>query len=72
MVRLATKIVNSVVIPRYLVQSYQILWQYFISSLVFLDMHVFLASSTSLCDFGRANRLVRGIVNDLITREFFM
>ena len=61
MVRLATRIVDSVAMPRYLVQSCQILWQYFISSLVILGIHIFLASSTSFCDFGGANWLVRGI-----------
>ncbi len=72
MVRLATRIVNSVVIPLYFVQSCQILWQHFISSLVFLGIDVFLVSSTSLCDYGSAHQLVRGIVKDLITREFFV
>ncbi len=72
MVRLATRIVNSGVIPLYFVQSCQILWQHFISSLVVLGTDVFLAFSTSFCDFGGANQLVRGIVKDLITREFFV
>ncbi len=32
----------------------------------------FWASSTSFCDFGSANRLVRGIIKDLIARELFV